>query len=763
MSSKKTIILNCLFLINFLFASAQNQAGKEQSLSDFLQILSKQYAINFSYADEYVTGKTIIVPEGDLSIETIITYLQEETHLAFQKIDSRNYVIRNSITNTQFLDEVLITKFLTEGISLKVDGTSEINLDEFGILPGLIEADVLQTVQALPGIVSIDERVSNINIRGGTNDQNLLLWDGIKMYQSSHFFGLISAFNPSLINTISISKNGTSAQYGDGVSGIIDMQSSDTINSKIHGGFGSNLIAADGFARIPINQKIGIQVSARRSLTDVFETPTYNQYFDRIFQDSDVTQQNNDRYVQDERFYFYDVSSKITYKPTKKDLITISGLKIFNSLDYRETALSDSSKKSSTSKLIQESMALGVSYKRNWHTRFQTTFSASISNYDLNSKNNDVNNNQRLIQENDVRDNRIGLTAHYQIAENLNYLGGYQYAEIGMSNLEDVNNPEYRRYIKDVLRTHGFFNEVGFKSNSGNTLVRFGLRANYMEQFSDFFLEPRLTFNQKVLKDFRLEVLAELKSQTATQIIDLQDDFLGIEKRRWILSDNNAVPIIQSQQVSLGTHYQKNKLLVSLEGYLKDVDGITTRSQGFQNQYQYTDTSGSYNVLGLDFLINKQFNNWSTWLSYSLSKNNYKFHALNDGNTFPNNIDIRQQVTFAGTYTIKNLKLALGMNWHSGRPTTYYNTENPIVTDIINYNDPNSDNLSNYFRADCSATYTFEIGNKIHAHIGASIWNLFNTKNIINQYYQISDENTVSEVKTESLGLTPNVTFRIRF
>lgn len=760
-SSIKTIIFSGLLILNSFLVAAQNQTDQKQPLSDALEQISQRHQVRFSYADESLEGKTITLPDENLTLEALLNYLQTETKLVFQEISPKNYVIRNPISQTQFLDEVLITKYLTEGISLQTDGTSKINLDEFGILPGLIEPDVLQTIQALPGIISVDERVSNLNIRGGTNDQNLILWDGIKMYQSGHFFGLISAFNPSLIHDISISKNGSSAQYGDGVSGIIDMHSSDQINTKIQGGLGSNLIAADGFAKIPIGKKIGFQVSARRSLTNVFNTPTYNQYFDRIFQDSDLTQQSNERVTQNERFYFYDVSSKLTYKPSNKDQITISGLKIFNSLDYRETAIDNN--QSSTSKLVQESMAASIAYLRQWHSKFQTTIKASMSNYDLNSKNNDIGNDQQLIQENDVRDNRFELQANYQINQNLNYLGGYQYAEIGMSNLEDVNNPEYRRYIKDVLRSHGLYNEVSFKSNSGNSYARLGLRANYIEQFSDFFLEPRFVFNQKLSKNFRVELLAELKSQTASQIIDLQDDFLGVEKRRWILANNDDIPIIQSQQLSLGGHYQNKKLLISLEGYIKHVDGITSRSQGFQNQFQYTDVSGSYRITGLDFLINQQFDNWSTWLSYSLSKNDYTFDDLNDGNQFPNNIDIRHQVTFAGTYSINNLKLALGFNWHSGRPTTFYDMSHPISAGDINYLEPNASNLSSYFRTDCSATYKFKIVKNWQAHIGASLWNIFNTKNTINRYYRITDQNTVSEINTKSLGITPNLTFRVSF
>ena len=88
----------------------------------------------------------------------------------------------------QQLEEVIVYKFLTTGLAKEQDGSISLNTEEFGIIPGLIEPDVLQTIQALPGIKSIDERVSDINIRGGTNDQNLILWDNIKMYQSGHFF-----------------------------------------------------------------------------------------------------------------------------------------------------------------------------------------------------------------------------------------------------------------------------------------------------------------------------------------------------------------------------------------------------------------------------------------------------------------------------------------------------------------------------------------------------------------------------------------------
>ena len=79
------------------------------------------------------------------------------------------------------LEEVVLEDYLTLGIYKKKDGSLEIRSQELDILPGLTEPDILQALQALPGIQSINETVSNINVRGGTHDQNLILWDGIKM------------------------------------------------------------------------------------------------------------------------------------------------------------------------------------------------------------------------------------------------------------------------------------------------------------------------------------------------------------------------------------------------------------------------------------------------------------------------------------------------------------------------------------------------------------------------------------------------------
>ena len=201
-----------------------------------------------------------------------------------------------------------------------------------------------------------------------------------------------------------------------------------------------------------------------------------------------------------------------------------------------------------------------------------------------------------------------------------------------------------------------------------------------------------------------------------------------------------------------------------MEAYIKKVNGITTRSQGFQNQFQFIKAIGDYKIKGADVLINKQFNNiFSSWFSYSYSKNDYTFPTLNNGKPFPNNTDTRHAFSLSSIYTYNHLKLALGLNWHSGKPTTKPIGIEDDFFDTINYESPNSSNLDDYLRADCSATYNFNISETAKATIGASIWNVLNKKNIINTYYTIDSENEINKVENQSLGITPNVSLRVNF
>src|SRR6056297_101478 len=671
------------------------------------------------------------------------------------------------------LDEVFVYKYLTSGIIKEKDASITLNTTEFGILPGLIEPDILQTVQALPGIKSIDETVSDINVRGGTNDQNLILWNGIKMYQSGHFFGLISAFNPYQTDKVTVYKNGTPTNFGDGVSSVIQMETGNFITESFKGGGGFNLISGDVYAEIPVSNKLGVQFSVRRSATDFLSTPTYKQFINRAFQDSEITLQNNstidDEFIRDEDFFFYDFSGKILYDLTEDHKIRLSAIHIINNLKFEETNISTDD--TNISLLKQDNISIGGQLQSNWTDRFSTHLNVYYSKYNLDAQNVFANQVQQLFQNNQVTENALKLNTNYILNDEFSWNNGYQYIETGIVNATVINEPNFISEIKGVIRTHAPYSQVNYNSPGNKFIGKIGARFNFIENlgtFKKFLIEPRINLDFKVANYLRAEVLGEFKSQTTNQVIDLEQNFLGIEKRRWILADGDeeSLPITKSKQVSWGFNYDQNSFYAGVEAFYKEVNGINVSTQGFQNQNQFNDEVGSYAIKGVETLLNKKTNRYSTWLSYTYNENDYTFNTLVP-NTFPNNLDVTHSVTLAGNYAYKQLKLGLGFNYRSGRPFTLPDGTNPVddstVPNQIRYTAPNSARLSEYFRADFSAIYDFSLSNSVKASARVSVLNVTNRRNNLNTFFRLNDANEVERVERVSLGVTPNASFRIRF
>ncbi|MGF1554605.1 TonB-dependent receptor plug domain-containing protein [Paucihalobacter sp.] len=745
----------------------QAQTGERTTLEQVLKLLEYRYDVRFSFNPNALENFALLVPNENLSLDEALIFIKSQVNVEILKLNDRFITVKAFRWSESFLDqtldEVLITNYITSGISKKSLGSFNINPEKFGILPGLVEPDVLLILQSLPGITSTDESVSNLNIRGGTNDQNLIIFDGMKMYQSGHFFGLISAFNPYITKNVSVIKNGSSAYYGDGISSILNMQTSSEVSEDKTIGAGINMIYGDIFAELPINKNVEFQFAARRSITDLISTPTFNNYFERAFQDSDITRNASSTEIltQNENFYFYDVNAKLLMDLSEKDKINISFINFFNNVDYEESATFSSGDQALTSSLTQSTIAGSLTYNRKWSEKINSEAQLYLTNYDLDATNFDIVNNQRLIQKNEVLDLASKFNLNYKPADAVDINIGYQFNEVGITNLEDINNPVFRSFIKEVIRSHSAYAEGTIKFNNGSTILRAGGRLNAFQKFGTYLLEPRLGFSQRFANYFKFEILGEFKSQTTTQIIDLQNDFLGVEKRRWILSNNGSIPIVKSQQASAGVSFKKNKLFINFEGFYKEVAGITARSQAFQNQFQFITDVGGYTVKGAEFLINYQNEKFSSWMSYTYNDNHYKFDNINNGVPFRNNFGIEHFVNFGLNYSINHFKISSGVNWHSGLPITLPVAGNEVVNNQINFETPNNSTTSDYLRVDTSATYSMTISKKTKFEIGASVWNVFNTKNIINTYFFLNQENLPVKVENSSLGITPNFFARI--
>ena len=670
----------------------------------------------------------------------------------------------------QQLQEVVAERYLATGISKNIDGTYDIKPRKFGILPGLIEPDVLQAMQQLPGINSIDETVSNINVRGGTHDQNLFTWNGIRLFQTGHFFGLISALSPNLAHDIKISKNGTSAFYGESVSSAVDISSRPKNIGPGNTSIGSNMIGPDFYTKIRPSENADVEISARRSFTDVLAFPTYNKYSKRIFQNTIVTGLNNSmdvNYKSDKEFYFYDFTTSYHQKIGNRHDVYTDVIGIKNKLDFTQGTITSTNVVTKVSHLNQLTLGGTVAWRAQWSEGHSTELGIYGSYYNVDAQNESIEFNQITNQENTILDAGLRFSDTKKLSSSFNLQSGYQYNEIGIKNSDQINEPQYSRNVKDVLRTHAVIGELNYSPQNGRLSARGGIRANYIEQFGMLYAEPRLQLNYTLAENWQLEVLAEKKSQSASQLVELQGDFLGIEKRRWILANNNDVPVQRSNQASAGISFKNKGWLVTIDNFYKKVNGITTAGQAFQDQLEVVQSRGNYRVFGAEFLIQKQFNDFYAWLSYTWNKNDYSFDGVEPSH-FPSSLELNHTINTAVIYEWENLKIALGSKWFTGHPVTpplisvptYSSTGTPSIA----YNYPNSDNLENFFQVNFSVSYAYEILPKINLQLGVSVLNIFNRQNIINRYYRInSNQNGIEMVNTYSLERTPNALIKLSF
>jgi hypothetical protein len=261
--------------------------------------------------------------------------------------------------------------------------------------------------------------------------------------------------------------------------------------------------------------------------------------------------------------------------------------------------------------------------------------------------------------------------------------------------------------------------------------------------------------------------MGERKHQITSQVVDLQQDFLGLEKRRWILSDNQQRPIQRSQQFSVEAVYNQNKWLLTMAQFYKKVNGITSMSQGFQNQFEFVITNGAYEVFGTEFLVQKQFNFLTAWMSYTFQENNYDFNQLNPSD-FPNNLEIKHALKTALLCHIDRFQISIGGQWFTGKPNTLPQSNVPVFTapetPIVSYQMPNAARLENYFQVNLSGAYAFNFKDNSKLKTGFSIQNVLNNQVNINQNHRINNANNlVEQINTFSLARTPNAFLRYEF
>lgn len=776
----KLISIFFFFIVSSFLGNAQNQKVSyvNKNLKEVITEMESLFKIRFSYNSELIKQEKFNFT-GFIDLDIFLIEIEVQNKLTSDYIDQKNIILkRKDINSSYLLDEVIVTsEYLTSGFNQnKEDGSIVLNPTKMGVLPGLVEPDVMQSLQLLPGISSPTESATNLHIRGGTPDQNLVLWDGIKMYHQGHLFGMISAFNPYITDRVDIYRSGASAKYGNRISGIIDMHSSNDILEKTSVGLGSNLLNVDAYVKLPIiKDKLGIVVSSRRALTDVFNSITYQKLGNKVFQNTKIEETNQltqaeELTVLKDQFYFTDFNTKVIWNLNKKNRINVSGLFVRNELDY---ANQDFEGESSNDKLDLKNAGFSIQSSHILSNKINLNTNINYSDYQSENSLIQTNNtdNESYNRTNNVKEFGVTISSEILFSSNKKLLVGAEFADYKVNYMIDfLDGSENDETTNNALRSTNFFTEYIY--NSSKWHIRSGARISRLNKLNKTFFEPRFYADYAIGKHLKFKSSGEIKNQSISQLITFEFNELGLDNNVWALADNEDIPVLNNYQFTTGILYDKNNWKIDIETYYKYTNGLTTSTRGFgSNSTNNNYFSGNSSAYGLDILIKKRINKFRTWLSYSLSKTLFNFKDLQDSN-FSGNFDQRHVISFSNTYKINQFQFSLGWHFATGKPFSApsrigtFTNENNETESILEYDSQNNNRLISYHKLDGSILYDFKIGKKKNtkARIGISFLNIYNQRNELDKFFNLDSEN--SEIIEETLvGLqtTPNLVFRVTF
>ncbi|MEW7277248.1 TonB-dependent receptor [Aquimarina sp. 2201CG1-2-11] len=709
----------------------------------------------------------------------LLGYQKKRIHIA--KFIANSDCLKISLKESFIaLKKVIITDYLANGVSKDKDGSINALPSKLQILPGLIEPDILQSLQLIPGIQTTDESSTALNIRRGTPDQNLILWDGIKMYHYGHFFGMLSSFNPYITNDVKLFKSGMSAKYGNAISGVVDISSDTKIPVKTSGGGGFNMIYGDFYIKTPINPKSAIIASARRSYTDIVETITFDRFSEHIFQNTKIKGANqtfNERLSKtNNTYYFTDFTAKSIYKPKENDLFSISTTYSKNKLLF--VSQFDQIDQNTSDKLNIENKGVSLNWKKQWTPKLSHSFKTFYSNYNFDYLGEELLSvifDYQVIKKNSIKEFGALFLLDHSLDSRQSFTTGYELSNIDLSyalgNTSDVifENNFVLQSNASKNTSHSLFGT--YRYDQKKWALNGGCRVNYFSNVNRFVFEPRLMAKVTLSPSVNIKLTAHQLYQNISQIIEFETQNLGLENQIWVLANNDVVPLLKSHQIDMGLTYTKNNWYFDIEGYYKKISGITSVTKGF-NQEVGGYSMGETNTYGIDILLKKKIQHYSNWISYSLSTTQSSFDNLNNGRSFPGNFDIRHYLSWVQTFSLEDFEFSLGWKYRTSIPYTpaYGVLGNTAENLKIDYGEINSNRLKDYHRMDFSATYKFDLihDKNIKGKIGFSLLNIYDKKNTLNRSYRIFVDTSIpqyelKEIDKYSLGITPNMVFRIDF
>ena len=619
-----------------------------------------------------------------------------------------------------------------------------------------IEQDLLKTIQYLPEISSSDESATNIQIRGGSADQNLIRWEGVSLYEPGHFFGMISAINPFVVENVKVYKGVFDPSYDDRVGGVVDISLNDSIATTFKAGLGTTLTEAHAFIDLPIQpKKLSLLLSGRRSLTPLFGTPTMESYTNRVFQGTKVVE-TEDELSPEQALRFYDWNGKLNWQLAKNARLKLSYFKSQNDFNFTTQLFEEDWLTTDDvifgTEAISTSLDLALSPK--WSSKIFGSFSnyKNDYNYLIEEEEEDSTGAQIFLNNvfNQIRDLSLGLTNHWAWTPNISLQLGYtfnqklvdfniDYRSIFEGQHQDLNN--------QIGSFHNLYSSLQYQNQKWQ--LDFGLRGTYYQEVQQIALSPRFNAQLALNKKLKLKFSAGLLQQYITQLREFGENDLEINSPVWVISRTETNNSQEAQKLALGALYQGKGWLFDIEAYHHFTRGLSTYSSAFRRQDNIEEfASGDSRASGIDLLVTKHWKNYKLWFNYSFSDATYLFPAIEE-EPFAATNNQPHKLSVMNSFTHGQWTLSLNYQYRSGLPFSapedleaYYDEEDEEFYYELLYPSLNADKLPDYQRLDLSLSRKFSIsGNNGKGEVALSFLNVLDSENLFQRdHYIFVDE-----------------------
>lgn len=722
---------------------------------------------------------SMTLPEGDT--ELVFSYVgYRPKHTAFRL--NKDTLMIVLLRDDNALKEIVIRPDKTEtGIQSSRMGTNNVPLTHIRNMPALLsEADVMKSIQLLPGVQGGISGTSGLHVRGGSPDQNLYLLDGVPLYNIEHTLGLFSIFTPESVKKVDVYKSSFPARFGGRLSSVIDVRTNDGDMRHYHGSLTIGLLTSRMHAEGPIwKDRTSFVLSARRSYADLIIKPFIKSGMKPSY-------------------YLYDINAKLNHRFGNRDRLFLSLYHgtdhlSFKNTDYDYTNRKENKKRQATA----WGSTLGtMRWNHIVNERLFHNITVAYNRFRFDSKNRATSESHRSIHRYDSGIEDWGLTSDFDFHPSPSH-----FVRFGGNYLRHTFRPETQHtlvYSPDgqkqpdkvytakghgTIRSHeaSLYAEDDFgwgnrwNANIGARLSLFRVQGNTYTS-----LEPRLTLCFQATPSLTFKA-----SYThMTQYIHLlSSSNLSLPSDLWVPVTRKIRPM-QARQYSAGAYYTGIPgWEFSVEGYIKMITNVLEYKDGnippAGNSIYWEEKveMGKGRCLGIEFMLEKKTGRTTGWMNYTLAKSDRLFSTgtVNGGKRFPYQYDRRHSVNVTLNHRLgRKVDASASWTYASGNTATLPREKATLILPEGSYGYEHMENTNqgivfpieysssrNNYRL--PASHQLNLGFNFYKQTkhGERIWNasIINVYNALNPNHVFIDYHEDKQLEGKKIPVIQKVTF----